>query len=156
MRHFIGYFYRTCRRFRPSCSFCSSREIFKRWCAFRFAVLQCKSRMFSERAHSNPDLHQEINGQKIILTSGFRPHSGREGSQHRHCNAADIRVTGVSDEGVIAIAKKAPGIGGIGRYCNGIIHVDIGPKRTWTDCGKKLNAAAHGRRHHNKQHSHHK
>jgi uncharacterized protein YcbK (DUF882 family) len=53
---------------------------------------------------------------------------------HRHCLAADIRVPGIKDSTVIAIARSAPGIGGIGRYCNGIVHVDVGPRREWTDC----------------------
>jgi uncharacterized protein YcbK (DUF882 family) len=45
-------------------------------------------------------------------------------------------VPGVSESTIIAAAKTAPGIGGIGRYCNGIVHVDIGPRRQWTYCGK--------------------
>ncbi|WP_337268004.1 YcbK family protein [Oryzifoliimicrobium ureilyticus] len=73
-------------------------------------------------------------GRKPIVTSGYRPHASRAHSQHRHCAAADIRVPGVSEKTVIAAAKSAPGIGGIGRYCNGIIHVDTGPRRTWVDC----------------------
>ncbi|WP_413710861.1 YcbK family protein [Rhizobium sp. Rhizsp82] len=73
-------------------------------------------------------------GRRPMVTSGFRPHSGRSHSQHRHCNAADIRVPGVSERVVIAAAQSAPGIGGIGRYCNGIVHVDTGPKRRWTYC----------------------
>ena len=73
-------------------------------------------------------------GRKPIVTSGHRPHSG--GSQHSHCYAADIRVPGVSDSRVLASAANAPGIGGIGQYCNGIIHVDVGPKRTWNYCGR--------------------
>jgi hypothetical protein len=73
-------------------------------------------------------------GRRPLVTSGLRAHSGRSHSQHRHCAAADIRVPGVSDRTVIAIAANAPGIGGIGRYCNGIIHVDVGPKRRWTHC----------------------
>mgnify|MGYP001476106969 CR=1 FL=1 len=72
-------------------------------------------------------------GVKPILTSGKRSH-GRRGSMHRHCKAADIRVPGVKDSVVIAAARTAPGIGGIGRYCNGIIHVDVGPRREWTKC----------------------
>ncbi len=71
-------------------------------------------------------------GRRPLVTSGLRANSGR--SQHRHCAAADIRVSGVSDRTIIAIAAQAPGIGGIGRYCNGIIHVDVGPKRHWTRC----------------------
>jgi uncharacterized protein YcbK (DUF882 family) len=60
-------------------------------------------------------------GRRPLVTSGFRPHSGRSHSQHRNCAAADIRA-------------GAPGIGGIGRYCNGIVHVDVGPKRRWVYC----------------------
>lgn len=75
-------------------------------------------------------------GRKPVLTSGHRT-GGRKGSQHRNCLAADIRVPGVSDRTIIAAAMTAPGIGGIGRYCNGIIHVDVGPKRMWNHCGGK-------------------
>ncbi|MFB9949927.1 DUF882 domain-containing protein [Rhizobium puerariae] len=73
-------------------------------------------------------------GRKPMVTSGHRPHSGR--SQHTRCYAADIRVPGVSEKAILAAAATAPGIGGIGRYCNGIVHVDIGPKRRWAYCGK--------------------
>lgn len=76
---------------------------------------------------------RERTGVRPVLTSGQRKH-GRRGSMHRHCLAADIRVPGVKDSTVIAIARTAPGIGGIGRYCNGIVHVDVGPRREWTDC----------------------
>jgi hypothetical protein len=75
-------------------------------------------------------------GKKVILTSGYRPHASRQGSMHKHCAAADIRVPGLSDTQVIKIAKNAPGIGGVGQYCNGIVHVDVGPSRTWSDCHK--------------------
>lgn len=73
-------------------------------------------------------------GQKPVVTSGHRPRSGK--SQHSRCFAADIRVPGVSEKTILAAAASAPGIGGIGRYCNGIVHVDVGPKRTWAHCGK--------------------
>lgn len=76
---------------------------------------------------------RERTGVRPVLTSGHRKH-GRRGSMHRHCLAADIRVPGVRDSTVVAIARTAPGIGGIGRYCNGIVHVDVGPRREWTDC----------------------
>lgn len=71
-------------------------------------------------------------GRKPVVTSGHRPRAGT--SQHSDCLAADIRVPGVSDRTVVAAAASAPGIGGIGRYCNGIIHVDVGPKRRWVYC----------------------
>lgn len=71
-------------------------------------------------------------GRKPVVTSGHRPRSGR--SQHSHCYAADFRVPGVSERRVLAAAASAPGIGGLGRYCNGLIHVDIGPRRKWAHC----------------------
>jgi len=74
-------------------------------------------------------------GRKPMVTSGHRPRSGR--SQHSHCYAADIRVPGVPEKRILAAAASAPGVGGIGRYCNGIVHVDIGPKRRWAHCGRK-------------------
>lgn len=73
-------------------------------------------------------------GKKPMVTSGHRPRSGT--SQHSHCYAADIRVPGVAEKRVLAAAASAPGIGGIGRYCNGIVHVDVGPRRAWAHCGK--------------------
>jgi hypothetical protein len=74
-------------------------------------------------------------GKKPMVTSGHRPRSGR--SQHTRCYAADIRVPGVSEKKILAAAASAPGIGGIGRYCNGLVHVDIGPKRRWAHCGRR-------------------
>jgi uncharacterized protein YcbK (DUF882 family) len=74
-------------------------------------------------------------GKKPMVTSGHRPRAGK--SQHSRCYAADIRIPGVSEKRILAAARTAPGIGGIGRYCNGIVHVDIGPSRTWAHCGKK-------------------
>jgi uncharacterized protein YcbK (DUF882 family) len=75
-------------------------------------------------------------GQRPLVTSGHRPRAHRRGSLHRLCQAADIRVPGVSESRIIAAARSAPGIGGIGRYCNGIIHVDTGPRRQWVHCGR--------------------
>lgn len=75
-------------------------------------------------------------GRRPLVTSGHRPRSHRSGSMHRFCQAADIRVPGVSESAILAAARSAPGIGGIGRYCNGIVHVDTGAKRQWAHCGK--------------------
>ena len=72
-------------------------------------------------------------GGRPVVTSGHRG-GGRRGSQHRTCMAADIRVPGVSVSSIVAAARTAPGIGGIGTYCNGIVHVDVGPKRRWRHC----------------------
>ncbi|MBD9374055.1 DUF882 domain-containing protein [Rhizobium sp. ARZ01] len=73
-------------------------------------------------------------GRRPLVTSGHRS-GGRRGSYHRKCMAADIRVPGVSVRKIVAAAKSAPGIGGIGTYCNGIVHVDVGPSRRWHYCG---------------------
>ena len=73
-------------------------------------------------------------GRRPMITSGFRPHPRRHVSLHGKCMAADIRIPGLSERTIIAAAKTAPGIGGIGSYCNGIIHVDVGPQRRWVDC----------------------
>ncbi len=76
-------------------------------------------------------------GRRPLVTSGHRS-NGRRGSYHRKCLAADIRVPGISVKRIIAAAKSAPAIGGIGTYCNGIVHVDVGPKRRWHHCGGGL------------------
>lgn len=70
-------------------------------------------------------------GRRPLVTSGYRAHSGRSGSYHRKCMAADIRIPGVSAGEIIAAARSAPGIGGLGSYCNGIVHIDVGPNRRW-------------------------
>lgn len=51
------------------------------------------------------------------------------------CLAADIHIPGVSVQRIIASARSAPAIGGIGTCCSGIVHVDVGPKRHWNYCG---------------------
>ena len=73
-------------------------------------------------------------GRRPLVTSGHRS-GGRRGSLDRKCLAADIRVPGVSVKRIIAAARSAPSIGGVGTYCNGIVHVDVGPKRRWHHCG---------------------
>ena len=81
-------------------------------------------------SHIAAETHREP-----IVTSGLRAH-GRTGSLHRRCLAADIRVPGASYSAIIAAAVSAPDIGGVGTYCNGIFHVDLGPKRFWNYCSR--------------------
>ncbi|PTM97534.1 YcbK family protein [Mycoplana dimorpha] len=76
-------------------------------------------------------------GRRPLVTSGHRS-NGRRGSYHRKCMAADIRVPGVAVSRIVAAARTAPGIGGIGTYCNGIVHVDVGPSRRWNYCNRGL------------------
>ncbi|WP_064693566.1 YcbK family protein [Rhizobium aegyptiacum] len=73
-------------------------------------------------------------GRRPMITSGHRPHPRRHGSLHGKCLAADIRIPGLSERTIVAAARSAPGIGGIGTYCNGIVHVDVGAPRRWVDC----------------------
>ncbi|MCF3639197.1 DUF882 domain-containing protein [Rhizobium sp. TRM95111] len=80
-------------------------------------------------------------GRRPLVTSGYRS-SGRSGSLHRKCLAADIRVPGVSVKRIVAAARSAPAIGGIGTYCNGIVHVDVGTKRRWHHCGGRKRGLA--------------
>ena len=72
-------------------------------------------------------------GHRPIITSGHR-FGGRRHSMHHNCMAADIRVPGVSYRSIVAAERSAPGLGGLGSYCNGIVHVDIGPRRRWFYC----------------------
>lgn len=80
-------------------------------------------------------------GKQVVVTSGHRTtRKTRKRSQHRTCKAADIRIHGVRPSTVAKAAKAHPLIGGVGTYCGrngGIVHVDVGPPRTWHYCGKR-------------------
>ncbi|WP_436799473.1 YcbK family protein [Rhizobium oryzicola] len=102
--------------------------------AYSVQTVSVKTACFPEKLEAILAHIRDETGRKPIVTSGHRPRAGT--SQHSHCLAADIRVPGLSDKAIIAAASTAPGIGGIGRYCNGIIHVDVGPQRRWTHCGR--------------------
>ena len=104
--------------------------------------------MFSGQAHGGAVHIARQVGRRPLVTSGHRS-NGRRGSYHRKCLAADIRIPGVSVSRIVAAARSAPAIGGIGTYCNGIVHVDVGPSRRWNYCGglarlkKRTKVAAH-------------
>jgi uncharacterized protein YcbK (DUF882 family) len=78
-------------------------------------------------------------GSTVVVTSGARGASrARKGSLHRSCKAADIRVPGASASAVAKFARAHPLVGGVGTYCGsrtGLIHVDVGPRRSWFHCG---------------------
>jgi uncharacterized protein YcbK (DUF882 family) len=78
-------------------------------------------------------------GKSVIVTSGARGASrARRGSLHRSCKAADIRVPGVSTSAIVKFARAHALVGGVGTYCGsrtGLIHVDVGPRRSWHHCG---------------------
>lgn len=68
----------------------------------------------------------------VRVTSTFRPvWRARRNSFHRRCEAMDIRIPGQSPRTVLDFVKTLPETGGHKVYWNGIVHVDIGPWRTW-------------------------
>jgi len=86
-------------------------------------------------------------GRTVKVVSGCRmpAHNrkvrGRARSYHlttKGCRAADIRIKGVKKTSILRYWGRRVG-GGRGYYCRrGFVHVDIGPKRSWTvGCGRK-------------------
>jgi hypothetical protein len=102
--------------------------------AYTVQTVSVRAGCFPERLRAVLSHIAAKTGRRPIITSGHRPHPRRHGSMHGKCLAADIRVPGLSERTIIAAARSAPGIGGIGSYCNGIVHVDVGPQRRWVDC----------------------
>jgi hypothetical protein len=77
-------------------------------------------------------------GKKLTITSGFRdPHrnaaaGGARNSAHTRANAVDIRFQGNEEEtNKLIEAASAAGIGGIGVYRPGWVHLDVESKRVW-------------------------
>ena len=77
-------------------------------------------------------------GKKLTITSGFRDQSrnaaagGAKNSAHTRANAVDIRFSGNEEDTVKLIeAASAAGIGGIGVYRPGWLHLDTESKRVW-------------------------
>ena len=82
---------------------------------------------------------------KVLVSSGYRSkrHNrrvrGARKSYHIKCMAADIQIKGVGKYKLARYARKLDGVGGVGTYtCNGSVHVDVGPKRSWHwRCGRR-------------------
>jgi hypothetical protein len=77
-------------------------------------------------------------GKKLTITSGFRdPHrnaaaGGARNSAHTRANAVDIQFQGnEEDTNKLIEAASAAGIGGIGVYRPGWVHLDVESKRVW-------------------------
>lgn len=94
---------------------------------------------WSLAALSNSARQQGQSGQ-ITLLSGYRTRrttrllqsqgaGASSNSYHMRRRAADIRVDGMSEEEVAALAEWLQ-VGGVGRY-GSFTHVDTGPIRTW-------------------------
>lgn len=77
-------------------------------------------------------------GKKLTVTSGFRDPArnkrvgGASNSAHTRGNAVDVRFDGGVEETIkfINLASKA-GVGGIGVYQPGLVHLDTENKRAW-------------------------
>lgn len=66
---------------------------------------------------------------EVLVTSGRRT-TGRTGSLHRTCMAADIRVVGVEPREVARVARTIPGVNGVGTYRHvALTHVDVREER---------------------------
>jgi Peptidase M15 len=81
-------------------------------------------------------------GRDLDVTSGCRSRAhnrsigGAHESWHLSCNAADIKVEGVSKYALANYARGLSGRGGVGIYCSdSSIHIDVGPRREWNWCG---------------------
>lgn len=77
-------------------------------------------------------------GRPAIVSSGCRSyrHNRRVGgarrSMHLRCMAADIKVSGVSKGSLRRYVSRLAGRGGVGTYCGrSIVHLDVGPRRSW-------------------------
>lgn len=90
-------------------------------------------------------IQKHFGNNQIQVSSGFRSkrenrrRGGANKSYHIRCMAADIRIKGVSKHKLARYARSVSGVGGVGTYsCNGIVHVDVGPKRSWHKrCGRR-------------------
>ncbi len=68
----------------------------------------------------------------VRVTSTFRPAwRARRHSFHRRCEAVDFRVPGETPRNVLEFVKTLPETGGHKVYWNGLVHVDVGPWRSW-------------------------
>ncbi len=84
-------------------------------------------------------------GKPVLVTSGYRDpeHNrmvgGAEESMHKTCDAADIKVDGISKWDIASFIRSMPDRGGVGTYCHtDSVHVDTGKNRDWNwGCGRR-------------------
>lgn len=93
-------------------------------------------------------------GRPVTISSGCRSAGanrragGAHESYHLRCMAADIRLTGVSEAALRSYVAQLPERGGIGTYCrNSIVHVDVGPRREWSQSCGKIHYMSRARQH---------
>jgi uncharacterized protein YcbK (DUF882 family) len=75
----------------------------------------------------------------LVVHSGYRTpetNAATEGaawnSFHMYGRAVDFHVDGVGTDELADICYSCPDGGGVGSYAGGWVHLDTGPKRTWT------------------------
>jgi hypothetical protein len=79
-----------------------------------------------------------------VITSGQRS-SGRRGSYHRMCMAADFFIPGIDRSSLAGWLRRQPDAGGVGTYCHTkSVHIDIGDPRNWWQCGRRFSFALRG------------
>lgn len=99
----------------------------------------------NELKHALGKIQKHFGSHEIQVSSGFRSkrdnrrRGGAKRSYHVRCMAADIRIKGIGKYKLAKFARSIKGVGGVGTYtCNGIVHVDVGPKRSWhRRCGRR-------------------
>ncbi|WP_244915093.1 YcbK family protein [Rhizobium sullae] len=82
-------------------------------------------------------------GKPVVVTSGYRDpgHNrmvgGAEESMHKTCDAADIKIDGISKWDIAGYIRSLPDRGGVGTYCHTeSVHLDTGKSRDWNwGCG---------------------
>ncbi len=117
--------------------------------------LPSKRKLTGQRARSYRGLHPRLSrllvavrrhyGKPIVVSSGCRSYKrnrrvgGAKRSLHLSCKAADFKVVGVSKASLRRYVSKLAGRGGVGTYCGrSIVHLDVGPVRSWYQgCGKR-------------------
>ena len=136
--------------------------------ALKRRVKQSLRRMPSRRSHTRSirrhhGLHPRLirllatvkrhYGRAPVVSSGCRSHrhnrrvGGARRSMHLRCMAADFKVAGVSKAKLRRYVSTLAGRGGVGTYCGrSIVHLDVGPRRSWY----------HGCRKHRKHRKHRK
>lgn len=90
---------------------------------------------------------------RITIVSGHRGRAankrrrGAKKSAHINCLAADFRVPGAENDVVLRyLESNFLGRAGIGFYCNGRFHLDVGRPRTWGGCQPSKNEAKKSKR----------
>lgn len=70
---------------------------------------------------------------RVYARMGRRPTK----SLHIARKAVDFKIAGVSKFEVAKYVRKHKLAGGVGLYCNSVVHVDVGRRRSWNWCARR-------------------